>query len=221
MKKLMPKIEGGLLTGLEIAWADEGETLALQDAAIAAWRKKTPENLQTDFDEVKLRASIPTHYGVPHGCMDLEVPEHNQDADLVRLVDGNLVVEVDAKKRMRDAEKAAEAKAQEDAEAAQRAIDDAPDKVQERLTAAVRAELDKQARALGYDSMLSMVSYTTSSVKRFAAEAVAAVAWRDAVWLAVNKVVQAVKAGKQAGPTAAELAALLPAANWPKFSKEN
>lgn len=218
MKKLMPKIEDGVLVGFKTAWADAGETLALQDAAVAAWKEKIPEALHADLDEENFRASVPTHFGVPSGCMDLEVPKHDEGADLVRLVDGKLVVEAGAKKRAQDAQKAAEIKAQSDAAAAQRAIDDAPSKVQERLMAAVQAELDKQARALGYDSMLSLVSYTGSSEKRFSAEAAAAVAWRDQVWLAAIGIMQAVKAGKQAAPTAAELLALLPPANWPKFS---
>ena len=42
--------------------------------------------------------------------------------------------------------------------------------------------LDSYAVALGYDNMLSLVSYRDSNVPKYRAEALAAAAWRDAVW---------------------------------------
>jgi hypothetical protein len=51
--------------------------------------------------------------------------------------------------------------------------------------AVVQTRLDTQARAWGYDSILSAVSYLHSSVPQFAAEAATLRDWRDATWATV------------------------------------
>lgn len=52
---------------------------------------------------------------------------------------------------------------------------------------AVSAHIERQARALGYDSAASLASYTSSTVTAWQAEAEAFVAWRDAVWIAAHE----------------------------------
>ena len=53
--------------------------------------------------------------------------------------------------------------------------------------AAVQARLDLLAQSWGYDHILSLCSYATSKVPRFAAEAQIGVDWRDATWAAVMR----------------------------------
>lgn len=55
-----------------------------------------------------------------------------------------------------------------------------------RIDAAAEAHVESQARALGYSSAAQLASYAPSTVPEWAAEARAFVAWRDAVWLAVQ-----------------------------------
>lgn len=49
---------------------------------------------------------------------------------------------------------------------------------------AVQAWLDSEAARNGYDSIASCVSYADSTVTRYREDAIAAIAWRDAVWSA-------------------------------------
>lgn len=51
-------------------------------------------------------------------------------------------------------------------------------------TVAVQAWLDKTAQGNGYDSLATCISYGDSSVAQWAADALAARHWRDAVWQA-------------------------------------
>jgi hypothetical protein len=82
---------------------------------------------------------------------------------------------------------------------------------QEAFENAAQESLDATARAWGYDSLLSAASYATSAVAQFRAEALALIAWRDAVWGAAYTIQAAVSAGEQALPaTAATFVALLP-----------
>ncbi len=52
------------------------------------------------------------------------------------------------------------------------------------LTAAVQTRPDTTAQDSGYDSIASCASYINSGVEQWAADATAAIAWRDAVWQA-------------------------------------
>lgn len=52
----------------------------------------------------------------------------------------------------------------------------------EQYAAAIQVHLDATVRERGYESILSCVSYRHSSVALWAAEAAAAIRWRDAVW---------------------------------------
>lgn len=76
------------------------------------------------------------------------------------------------------------------------------------LTAVVQEHLDAVARAKGYDSILSAVSYVGSQI--FGAEAVNFRDWRDAVWKHCYDVEAAVNAGTRSLPQTAELISELP-----------
>jgi hypothetical protein len=56
--------------------------------------------------------------------------------------------------------------------------------VAEDYTGAVQSWLDRTVQANGYDNMASCVSYVNSGVDGWKADAIAAIAWRDAVWQA-------------------------------------
>lgn len=83
------------------------------------------------------------------------------------------------------------------------------------LTSAMQAHLDGTAKTRGYDGILSLCSYAASGNTTFAAEALAGVAWRDAVWSKGYEIQSAVMTGARAVPTADELLAELPAIVWP------
>lgn len=79
------------------------------------------------------------------------------------------------------------------------------------LTANIQAWLDSTAAQNGYDSLASCISYAGSTVTQWDADAVAAHAWRDAVWLACFQWQQSASANPPAMfPTSAEVIAQLP-----------
>lgn len=88
----------------------------------------------------------------------------------------------------------------------------------EAIAAATRARMEQRldllvdatARGMGYNSGLSCASYAGSTNPVFAAEAVAFIAWRDAVWAAAIALMAEVQAGTRAAPTEAELIAAMP-----------
>lgn len=83
------------------------------------------------------------------------------------------------------------------------------------LTAVVQNHLDTTARQRNYDGILSACTYATSANTQFAAEGQACVQWRDACWFTCYGVMNAVRVGGRAIPTAAELLAELPPMVWP------
>lgn len=89
------------------------------------------------------------------------------------------------------------------------------EQLQAALTQAVQNHLDATARSHGYDGIMSLCTYATSSVPKFQAEGQAGVVWRDSVWLYCFGQLQAALTGQRAVPTAEELIAELPAISWP------
>lgn len=79
------------------------------------------------------------------------------------------------------------------------------------LTVAVEAWLDATAHGNGYASLERCVSFLNSSIKQWADDAAAALAWRDAVWVAAFQWQQDALANPPAVmPTADEVIAGLP-----------
>ena len=83
------------------------------------------------------------------------------------------------------------------------------------LTDAMQSYLDQTAQERGYDGILSLCSYATSSNPRFGPEGQAGVTFRDAVWAYGYAVIDDITEGKRAVPTAEELVAELPSIIWP------
>ena len=76
--------------------------------------------------------------------------------------------------------------------------------------------LDTTAKAKGYDGILSLCTYATSTNTTFAAQGQAGIAWRDAVWAEGYSVLAQVQAGTMAPPSISAFLALLPAMAWPE-----
>ncbi len=75
------------------------------------------------------------------------------------------------------------------------------------LQQGVQHWLDTTAQANGYDGIASCCSYYNSTVAQYAADAKAAITWRDAVWQACY--VQSAALSSQPSPTVPTLATLL------------
>lgn len=82
--------------------------------------------------------------------------------------------------------------------------------LEEQYTAQVQDMLDKAAKALGYDSCLSVCSYIDTGVAKFDAEGKQFRAWRSAIWNRGYELLDEVKSGTRAVPTPEELPDLLP-----------
>ena len=83
------------------------------------------------------------------------------------------------------------------------------------LTAVIQAHLDSTAKTRGYDGILSLCSYASSTNPKFSSEALAGVIWRDSVWTAGYAIQASVTAGTRAIPNESELLAELPVMTWP------
>lgn len=83
------------------------------------------------------------------------------------------------------------------------------------ITAAIDAHVEATAQSRGYNGAAHLASYVTSGVDVWAQEAVAFVAWRDAVWLAAYETLGVALAAGKAPDTAGVIAAL-PSIKWPK-----
>lgn len=75
---------------------------------------------------------------------------------------------------------------------------------------AVDAHLNAEAAALGYDSIVTAVTYAASSHPQYGPEGRAFLAWRDAVYDKCYELLAEVQAGTRPVPTSEELIALLP-----------
>jgi hypothetical protein len=75
--------------------------------------------------------------------------------------------------------------------------------------------LDETAKERGYDSILSLCTYATSTAVKFSKEGQAAVEWRDEVWAKGYTILADVEAGTRSIPTVDEFLAELPNFAWP------
>ncbi|MFM9902126.1 MAG: hypothetical protein ACKVOT_14035 [Polaromonas sp.] len=83
-------------------------------------------------------------------------------------------------------------------------------RIKERLSAAVQAHMEAKAKQLGYDSLLSAISYADeASAPQFQKEGQALRAWRSSVWACCVDLISQVERGRPV-PTDEELIALLP-----------
>jgi hypothetical protein len=90
-----------------------------------------------------------------------------------------------------------------------------PEQIQAEMVATVQKHLDDTAKTRGYDGILSLASYASSTHPPFSAEGQAGLDWRDAVWGYCYQVLADVQAQTRTIPTAAELIAELPVMVWP------
>ena len=83
-----------------------------------------------------------------------------------------------------------------------------------RLISAIQSMLDDKAKERGYDSILSLCTYATSTAAKFSKEGQAAVEWRDEVWAKGYTILADVEGGERAIPTVDELLSELPVFVW-------
>jgi hypothetical protein len=81
--------------------------------------------------------------------------------------------------------------------------------------AAIQAHVDAKAAERNYTSGVHAASYADSTIPAWKAEALAFIAWRDAVWVQAVTTLAQVQGGQIAPPTVAAMIASLPALVWP------
>lgn len=90
-----------------------------------------------------------------------------------------------------------------------------PTQVIEGFRSAIQDHVDTQARSRRYDSGNSLATYVASTVVQWAAEAVAFVCWRDAVWAYAYAEMDKVLGAEREQPTVQEFLDELPEIVWP------
>ena len=83
------------------------------------------------------------------------------------------------------------------------------------LAKAVQARLDTAARRMGYDDLVSAISYRNDSNLAWAAEASALFTWRSSTWLAYFAIEADVKNSIRPMPTTEQMLLELPASPLP------
>ena len=79
-------------------------------------------------------------------------------------------------------------------------------------TQQVQNYLDTTAQERGYDNIVSLCTYATSTIPKFKLEGQAGVIWRDAVWSTCYEILAGVQAGTREVPT--DIISELPVMNW-------
>ena len=82
------------------------------------------------------------------------------------------------------------------------------------ITAAVQARLDNWAKERFYDGIMSLCTYATSSVPKFAAEGQRGVDNRDATWAQCYAIMADYTNGQRPLPTVDEVLSELPPLDW-------
>ena len=91
-----------------------------------------------------------------------------------------------------------------------------PDQAFLRLQAVVQRRLDEWARERGYESILSLCTYATSTVPKFQIEGQRGVEVRDTCWQFGYSLLAKVEAGQATIPSEDELLQMLPPMEWPE-----
>lgn len=86
--------------------------------------------------------------------------------------------------------------------------------LKEPIIKAVQQRLDVTAQERGYDNMLSLCTYATSSIPKFRAEAQAGIDWRDACWAKCYSLMEEVALGTRNIYSIDDVLNELPSVGW-------